>query len=1019
MDQSRLDDLRRIFAPVLAVLKQHGAEITALQGLAVARPGYALEGDTSTPALVLAFHPPRPQIDLTELTTRFGVRVDSVDASPPEQIRGQTTPTFVSPLRCLLEPMEVPSFAPRRGTYQPPAGENAPRLDPVDADMEVTVCASPDAGWPTLRDFLQEGVRERLTVAMYDFTARHVEETLRAQMRDSKATLRLVLDARPASNLGGPTGVNGHDRVEADVVERFRALLGERFEVARASVGAHGAVPKAYHIKVASADGERVWLSTGNWQSSNLAPFDYAKPGDAPPLPLSRYNRDYHVVVRHPPLATCFAGFIEYDATLGGDFAELETDDGPMLLVPVAEAPEDFAAIKRYEPLKVQGRIKVSPLLTPDNFPTFVNSLLQGARRRVWIQNQYLTPNEDGDNFPEFDRLLELLGRLAGQELDVRLCLRACQPQHRDLILAAGVKASQIRLQRNCHAKLLVVDDDWVVVGSQNLSNDGFVANRDASLAFEHKEITDYFATIFEADWERASPVSRGDSFAARLATGESVPMGWTRVPWRKLYDSDPPRPTVAVSVPTHPTITAAGAEEDLPFFGVDAATGHRRRERTKDVARAIRNNQGMPGADLQRVGAVASTPSFGLPLAVNPESLSDMGWAVVWAPSVSNETKGALRPLLELRYRQVNDDTLFREFDYLDDETARGFLQRNSVDFGGVRPEAVPFYLLLVGDPAEMPFTFQTVLDVEYRVGRLHLPTPTAYARYAESVIGVENGGARPRDRVLHAFGPAHPGDSATTLSCDQLVRAAAGWLATYGAITASNRLRVQTDAGASATKARLQMLLRGKESRPELLFTAGHGLVFPPNSKQQSAEQGALVTADWDGFSSIRPADRMAGADVPSDADVLGLVAFLFACFGAGTPRMDSFPTAQGRLLADKPLVSALPQALLSHDRGAAIGVFGHIDRTLTWSIQPPGARVATDPFARAALAVLAGYRLGSALEDLNQRGASLAATLASTLAPSAPPLSDAELVRTWVQQRDAVAFVLLGDPAARLPR
>ena len=42
------------------------------------------------------------------------------------------------------------------------------------------------------------------------------------------------------------------------------------------------------HIKVASADGERVWLSSGNWQSSNQAPWDFTVPGDKPPLAISR-----------------------------------------------------------------------------------------------------------------------------------------------------------------------------------------------------------------------------------------------------------------------------------------------------------------------------------------------------------------------------------------------------------------------------------------------------------------------------------------------------------------------------------------------------------------------------------------------------------------------------------------------------------------------------------------------------------------------------------------------------------
>jgi hypothetical protein len=328
-----------------------------------------------------------------------------------------------------------------------------------------------------------------------------------------------------------------------------------------------------------------------------------------------------------------------------------------------------------------------------------------------------------------------------------------------------------------------------------------------------------------------------------------------------------------------------------------------------------------------------------------------------------------------------------------------------------------VPYYILLVGTPEQIPFSFQSILDVEYRVGRLDLPDAAAYGRYAQAVVDVETKKAPARSRVLHAFGPAHAGDAPTALSVQVLVQAAAKWLSAFAKLTTKHGLSVATDDGDKATKARLLQIL--VETRPEVLFTAGHGMAIGSGRPRQLAEQGALVTANWDGLSAIDDESRFAAADVPADADVHGMVVFLFACFGAGTPATDNFPTRTGQVLAPKPFVSALPQTLLAHAKGAALGVFGHVDRTLTWSLQPPTAPVATDPFARAAIHVLAGDRLGAALDDLNQRGATLAATVAGGLAPGAPPIADADLVRAWTQQRDAAAFLLLGDPAARLPR
>ncbi len=1025
MKAEALEKLRADFKDVLAALRTHALELARVPGLAVARPGYALEGDTKEPALVLAFHPTSPAADVATLSAQLGVSVRAAIASPEEQIQGATQTSFASPLRNLLDPVDAPDFAPpERGNYQPPTGPGAPRLDPIDAEMEVTVCASPDAGWPVLRDFFAEGVQDRLVVAMYDFTARHVEEALVGALEGSNATFQLVIDGKPASGGVGGNGVNGPDRPEADVLKRLRRKLGNRFELARASVGSGGAVPKAYHIKVAVADGTRTWASSGNWQSSNQAPFDYAKPGDKPPLPISRYNRDYHTIVRNAALAECFARFIEYDATLGGPFAQAEPE--PMLLVPLdLEEPAEFTTPERFEPLTIKEKVRVTPLLTPDNFPGFVNALLARAKKRVWIQNQYIQPKAQGDNFPEFDRLMELLGELAGQ-VDLRLCLRTPAEADRDRLIAAGVLPSQIRRQSNCHAKLIVVDDDHVIVGSQNLSNVGFVANRDASLAFEHEQITGYFARIFEQDWDRATPIADGDSFGIRVARDDETPPGFARVPWSDVFDSPPPLVPALSPIastprggPAPPPAVARpmrGGTRDMPLFGVDE-DGRRETESSKSVASALRLTSGGIDPERRALGLMATTPSFGLPPGAAAENLDEVGWGVVWAPNTSQAIKDALRKLVGHRRQEVADDGLLHELEYVPGDSARVFLQRNAVDFGSIRPDAVPYYLLLVGTPEQIPFSFQSVLDVEYRVGRLDLPDAAAYERYAQSVVDVEKGQSPARLRVLHAFGPAHDGDGPTALSVEVLVRAAARWLDAFGNLKTKHGLSSITDDADKATKARLVEILRA--SRPEVLFTAGHGMAIGSGKPRQLGEQGALVTADWDGFSPVDAGSRFAGADVPLDADVEGLVAFLFACFGAGTPATDSFPTRAGQVLAPKPFVSALPQALLAHAKGGALGVFGHVDRTLTWSLQPPTAPVATDPFARAAVHVLAGSRLGAALDDLNQRGASLAAAVANGLGPGAAPIGDVELVRTWTQQRDAAAFLLLGDPAARLPR
>ena len=69
---------------------------------------------------------------------------------------------------------------------------------------------------------------------------------------------------------------------------------------------------------------------------------------------------------------------------------------------------------------------------------------------------------------------------------------------------------------------------------------------------------------------------------------------------------------------------------------------------------------------------------------------------------------------------------------------------------------------------------------------------------------------------------------------------------------------------------------------------------------------------------------ASAVAGDDVASDARLLGLLAFHFACYGAGTPRMDDFAhrsLQEPVAIAPHAFVASLPRRLLGHPQGGAL--------------------------------------------------------------------------------------------------
>lgn len=535
---------------------------------------------TDTLALIVEVHPSALTVNTSSVTLEQQVRLalgteaegivlDIAPASPARQMAIVSTPTGVTPVGAESSLLFGPQPALEAGTveafrlpsigYTPPQGTALTRV--TDA-MRVTLHASPDAGFTQLRRFL-EGTSERLTIGMYDFTAPHVLRAIRAAAIGATGDLEIILEPGESLPSGdNPNDVKADDLPESEVRRQLTEALQARFRLTDAVVsGSRRVFASAYHIKVCVRDGRSFWLSSGNWQSSNQPDLDAFDGSVDPKATLKRYNREWHVIVEHEPLARTFETFLRHDMkqarqAQGGPEA---TPSLPDIFVPLtafaplsereAGSTEAEAVPRFFAPLRLTFTaaqpLTVQPLLTPDNFAEQVLPVIAGAQRQILFQNQGLKPlAENGD---AFDRLLTTLRDKQCSLGDVRIILRDFNARESlDALKLMGFETDgdHIRIQKGCHTKGIVVDGKTVIIGSHNWTNHGTQFNRDASLIFWESRIARYYADLFEHDWRTLARPLRIDIPASEAAQmpliappGVVTPDGYLRIPWRAYYE--------------------------------------------------------------------------------------------------------------------------------------------------------------------------------------------------------------------------------------------------------------------------------------------------------------------------------------------------------------------------------------------------------------------------------------------------------------------------------------------------
>ena len=503
------------------IVEQHLDELRK-PGVLSVRPGFEVSNGwlTGRPAIVVTVSTKLPRLTgAAALPTEIdGVPVDVRQASAAKknrildpQVYEQTAPTapdqgklpeFPAELDLVdaviahhLAPFAAAAPAKPSLPYQPPAGAS---LAPVTGTISVTLSASPDSGWPTLKPFLA-ATTKALTVSMYDFTSAHILVEVEAVLKNKK--LGLTLD-HPARN---PTADQTDEQTVAALESALGGSLNQAWALERMDPKATAWIfPTAYHIKVAVRDSEQMWLSSGNWNNSNQPDIDpVTTPTDA--TAARSGDRDWHVVIDHAGLSQTFEAFMLNDLAIAGEHNAPAATGALEPAATLAGTPTPPFE-KFFASLVVTDEMTITPVLTPDPgvYSDAVKALIDSATTTLHLQFQYieLPPTTSATSQAFVDLVDAVIARQkAGVEVQIIMSEYETTGYLEQLQSAGLDVATSARIQNNVHNKGIIVDGASVLISSQNWSTDGTLYNRDAGVIIHSTKVAAYYEQLFAHDW--------------------------------------------------------------------------------------------------------------------------------------------------------------------------------------------------------------------------------------------------------------------------------------------------------------------------------------------------------------------------------------------------------------------------------------------------------------------------------------------------------------------------------------
>lgn len=419
-----------------------------------------------------------------------------------------------------------------------------------------------------------------------------------------------------------------------------------------------------------------------------------------------------------------------------------------------------------------------------------------------------------------------------------------------------------------------------------------------------------------------------------------------------------------------------------------------------------------------------------------DPQNLPKQGWGVVVTDDKNGDALlAAIEELRDVRKDQQGRDVkVYRVRAGMNAEAAARW-KRDVYWNSNVCREERPRYLLILGDLDGVSLDFQQIVGADTYIGRLAFPHIEDYEAYVKKLLSWEktpSGESRGRAMFYTVKDGTKPTSTAARKLVSPLVDSCLQ-SQKYGTFGGCDIVDIPYEYG---SKDPLTPLLNQvSDPRPGLLFSVSHGLGPPRGGFDSPDERRALQ-----GAMCFDNGKLLAGADVVGQTFLPGGIWFMLACYGGATPAASAYhrwlkvlrqnkayqESADAVLeglprAGERPFVAALPQSVLANP-GGPLAVVAHADLAWACAYDDMGSpQNHTERFAGLVSGIVRANRVGTAFHDLYRFFGETNTELSTRYDGDVESKERDWIVersRLWMLRNDLAGYLLLGDPAARLP-